>query len=59
MAVPLPCRFDRDTAVRDTGTSLIAFRSHLSSEGFVEEDGEIWSRGGVLLAQSRQLAVVM
>jgi acyl-CoA thioesterase len=43
----------------DDDYSLIVFRSHLSREGFVEEDGEIWSRGGVLLAQSRQLAVVM
>lgn len=37
---------------------LVAFRSRLSSEGFVEEDGEIWSRSGKLLVQSRQLAVV-
>lgn len=38
---------------------LVAFRSRLAREGFLEEDGEIWSRDGVLLAQSRQLAVVI
>jgi acyl-CoA thioesterase len=37
---------------------LVAFRSRLAHEGFVEEDGEIWTRDGLLLAQSRQLAVL-
>jgi acyl-CoA thioesterase len=37
---------------------LALFHSRLARDGFVEEGGEIWSRGGVLLAQSRQLAVV-
>ena len=32
-------------------------RSHTAREGFVEEDVEIWTRDGVLLAQSRQLAL--
>ncbi len=34
-------------------------RSQTAREGFIEEDMEIWSAGGVLLAHSRQLALVM
>jgi acyl-CoA thioesterase len=37
---------------------LAVFRSTNATYGFFEEDGEVWSRGGVLLAQSRQLALL-
>jgi len=36
-----------------------AFRTRRAHEGFLEEDGEIWSRDGELLAQSRQLALIL
>jgi acyl-CoA thioesterase len=38
---------------------LIAFRSGLARHGFFEEDGELWSADGTLLAQSRQLALLL
>jgi acyl-CoA thioesterase len=41
-----------------TDYALVAFRSQLLRDGFLEEDGEVWTRSGVLLAQSRQLAVL-
>jgi acyl-CoA thioesterase len=38
---------------------LVVFRSRLGAAGFVDEDGEVWSRDGRLLAQSRQLAMLL
>lgn len=38
---------------------LARFSSSVAAEGFWEEDGELWSRDGTLLAQSRQLALVL
>lgn len=38
---------------------LVAFRSGVARHGFFEEDGELWSAGGTLLAQSRQLALLL
>jgi acyl-CoA thioesterase len=35
------------------------FRTGVVHEGFFEEDGAIWSPDGTLLAQSRQLAILM
>lgn len=40
------------------GPVLVVFRSRYARDGFVEEDGEIWTRDGRLLVQCRQLAVV-
>jgi acyl-CoA thioesterase len=38
---------------------LVSIGSRLSRGGFFEEDGELWSADGVLLAQSRQLALAL
>ncbi len=58
--VDLTVHFRAPLPLPDAGPedfSLVLFRSGLSRGGFLEEDGEIWSPGGVLLAQSRQLAL--
>ncbi|MFN8036597.1 MAG: thioesterase family protein [Acidimicrobiia bacterium] len=38
---------------------LAVFRTRAAAGGFLEEDGEVWSPDGVLLAQSRQLAAIV
>lgn len=38
---------------------LATFRSGLARGGFFEEDGELWGQDGNLLAQSRQLALLL
>jgi acyl-CoA thioesterase len=42
----------------DDEWALVSFRSGRSAGGVWEEDGEVWSRSGRLLAQSRQLALI-
>jgi acyl-CoA thioesterase len=49
----------RDPPLRGDDWVLVRFRSRCAREGFAEEDGEIWSRDGRLLAQSRQLALLI
>lgn len=46
------------TRIGPDGHYLVRFRSRTARDGFLEEDGEIWSEDGVLLAQSRQLALL-
>lgn len=41
-----------------TDFCAVVFTSTVAREGFIEEDGEVWSADGILLAQSRQLALV-
>jgi len=38
---------------------LVVFRSETAAGGFFVEDGEIWSTNGTLIAQARQLGVLM
>jgi acyl-CoA thioesterase len=38
---------------------IIRVETRSASDGFAEEDSEIWSQAGVLLAQSRQLALLL
>lgn len=39
--------------------ALVRFRTTVVADGYLEEDGEVWSVDGRLLAQSRQLGVVL
>lgn len=43
----------------DDAFVLAVFRTRVAADGYIEEDGELWSDDGVLLAQSRQLAVLL
>ncbi len=60
--VDLTVHYRMDPATVEVGPEdfcLAIFRSRLAHGGYIEEDGEIWSPGGELLAQSRQLAVIL
>lgn len=41
------------------GWVLARFESTVARDGFVEEDGELWTPDGTLVAQSRQLALLI
>jgi acyl-CoA thioesterase len=41
-----------------TDYCALVFTTTVSKDGYLEEDGEVWSQDGVLLAQSRQLALI-
>lgn len=47
----------RDPPPETVDWSFVRFTSRHAAGGYVEEDGEVWSSDGRLLAQSRQLAV--
>lgn len=49
----------RNAPPREPGWCLVRFRTLEASEGYLEESGEVWSADGQLLAESRQLAVLL
>lgn len=49
----------RNAPPNTPGWCLVRFRSTEAAEGFIEETGEVWSEDGTLLAESRQLAVLI
>ncbi|MFT4572683.1 MAG: acyl-CoA thioesterase [Hyphomicrobiaceae bacterium] len=65
IAVPtidLTVHFRETLPAADVGPDdflLVQFQSRVARNGFVEEDGTIWSADGRLLVQSRQLAVLV
>lgn len=49
----------RNAPPRRPGWCLVRFQTLEASEGYLEESGEVWSADGTLLAESRQLAVLL
>ena len=58
-SVDLTVHLRQTPTPEDDGWLLVRFRTRVAAEGYLEEDGEIWGRSGRLLAQSRQLAVIL
>jgi len=57
--IDLTIHFRASLPEDDAGPWLGLFRTRLATGGFMEEDAEIWSPDGVLLAHSRQLALAV
>jgi acyl-CoA thioesterase len=60
--IDLTVHFRAASRTAPAGTDELCFarfRTGVVHEGFFEEDGAIWSADGTLLAQSRQLAILM
>jgi acyl-CoA thioesterase len=49
----------RHPVTEPTGWCFVVFETRLVAGGYLEEDGEVWSEDGRLLAQSRQLAAII
>jgi acyl-CoA thioesterase len=59
LTVHFRARIPQRAAADRTELCLARFRSGLIHEGFFEEDGVIWAADGTVLAQSRQLALLI
>ena len=58
--IDLTVHFRARLAVGRRAPRLLArFAIRTRAEGFFEEDGELWAPDGTLLAQSRQLALLL
>lgn len=58
--VDLTVHFRRDPTQLEIDRNaflLVRFETHSIAEGYLVENGEIWTDGGILIAESRQLAV--
>ncbi|MBJ7332237.1 MAG: thioesterase family protein [Solirubrobacteraceae bacterium] len=57
--IELTIHFRHVPAASEDSLLLTRFETQTSSEGFFEEDGWVWAPDGTLLAQSRQLALLI
>ncbi len=46
-------------SVKDDDFILVEFTTGIAHDGYLIENGRIWSRDGTLMAESRQLAIIM
>jgi len=57
--IDLTIHFRSTTTLPEDEMVLVRVRSSTARDGFFEEDSEVWSSDGTLLAQSRQLALLI